>query len=98
MPSGTRPWSRWNARTVASVSGPKVPSTVRPSFVCNFDKIDFYPQIYTDAYSNLCNLWIKGGRVGHAPVVARFSIFAHVSRRPIVRLNTNWSSELRSTQ
>ena len=35
---------------------------------------------------------------GHAPIVPRFSIFAHVSRRPIVRLNTNLFPESRSTQ
>ena len=36
--------------------------------------------------------------LGQAPVVARFSIFAHVSRRPMVRLKTTLSPESRSTQ
>src|SRR5688572_14619543 len=34
----------------------------------------------------------------YAPLDARFSIFAHVSRSPMVRLNTNWSAESRSRQ
>ena len=34
----------------------------------------------------------------YAPLVARFSILAHVSRRPIVRLKTTLSPESRSTQ
>src|SRR5215471_15265920 len=30
MPSGTRPWPRWKARTAASVFGPKLPSGSTP--------------------------------------------------------------------
>src|SRR6185503_17122879 len=34
MPSGTTFLLRWNARTAASVPGPKMPSAVRASFAC----------------------------------------------------------------